>query len=95
MKNALILAAGLAVAAPAAFAADSMVFDIDSISCRALLRMSPEDRDFTLIYMHGYKAGSAGTRKADVDAIAKLTDTVLDSCIGHPDDMVVSVFEAK
>lgn len=93
MKKSLIVAAGLAAFAPAAFADDKVVVEIDNIKCRDLLHMGGTEREYTLVYVHGFLNGILGKRKVEAEAMAALTDEVVDACIADPEGTVYAALE--
>ncbi|WP_121063477.1 HdeA/HdeB family chaperone [Chachezhania antarctica] len=93
MNKALILAAGVALAATAATAQDTVTVDIDDITCRDLLHMGGTEREYTMVYAHGFLNGLNGKRKAEAAAMAALTDEVVDACIADPEGTVFGALE--
>lgn len=95
----LKLLAGAFLLAATAFGSDAIAADpdikinIDSVTCRDMLRKGGEERDFTIVFMHGFMSGKKGDLVFDAPALTEATDKVLDACINNPDATVLSVFE--
>lgn len=94
-NRALVLAAAMtSLAIWPAYAQDQGVkVNIDQVSCREMLKMTSDERDFTMIFLHGFMSGKKGQIEFDGPALTEATDQVLDACIGSPDDSLLSVFE--
>ena len=70
-----------------------VTYKIDEMTCRDLLRMSGDSRDFTLIFMHGFMSGKKSELVFDAVRLTEATDKVIDICIGNPDGKLLSAFE--
>jgi hypothetical protein len=66
---------------------------LDQLDCRTLLRISGDDRSYTLLYLHGFVSGKTGQLRLDVQTMSEVTDRVLDHCIDNPSDKLLPVFE--
>ena len=90
----MVLSLGLALAGPSAADAQAEVIrlNIDQISCRDILTMGGEERDFALIFLHGFVSGQNGEMLFDGPVLTEATDTILDRCISTPDASALSVF---
>ena len=66
---------------------------LDEETCRDLLQMSGESRDFTMIFMHGFMSGKKNELLFDGPTLTAATDVVIDHCINNPDDKLMSAFE--
>ena len=66
---------------------------IGELECRTLLRLSGEERDFTLLYLHGFVSGRSNQQLLPVKELAEATDRLLDRCIDKPSDKVLTVLE--
>jgi hypothetical protein len=66
---------------------------LNDLECRALLRLSGEERDFTLLYLHGFVSGRANQLLLPVKELAEATDRLIDGCIDKPSAKVLSVLE--
>lgn len=89
---ALIAALPLAAAETPADAAPSL--DVEAMTCRALLQTGGNERDLLLAFLHGYAAAKAGTGAPGLEAMATLTDQVIDRCIDAPNQRVLDAFQA-
>lgn len=67
--------------------------EVDKISCREMLKMPGDEREFTLIFMHGFTNGKKGELLFDGPALTEDTDQILDACIDGPDETLLAVFE--
>jgi len=88
----LLLGLGVPLTAPAQD--EGITIEIDRMTCREMLRMGGEERDFTLIFLHGFVSGRQNALVFDGPALTAATDRILDACIGDPDASLLSVFEA-
>ncbi|MXN66930.1 hypothetical protein GR183_18610 [Stappia sp. GBMRC 2046] len=78
----------------AAYAQDEAIkVEVDKITCREMLKMASDEREFTLIFMHGFISGKKGELLFDGPALTEDTDQILDACIGGPDETLLAVFE--
>jgi hypothetical protein len=66
---------------------------LGELECRTLLRLSGEERDFTLLYLHGFVSGRANQQLLPVKDLAEATDRLLDHCIDRPSDKALVVLE--
>lgn len=73
--------------------ADGMM-QIDAFTCRDLLIRSGDEREFVIIFMHGYMSGRMSEMTFDAPALTLATDAVIDGCISDPDASLLSVFES-
>lgn len=97
----LVLAAGFAMfsglapawAQSAAPAAQGKQAPIGELDCRTLLRLGGEERDFTILYFHGFVSGRSNLQLLPVQELAEATDKVIEHCIDKPGDKVLAVFE--
>ena len=85
---------GSAVAAEEA-AAKKMdaTYKIDEMTCREMLKMGGDARDFTLIFMHGFMSGKKSELLFDPVPLTEATDKVIDGCIDNPNHKLLQVFE--
>lgn len=98
LKGALLLGSllMLGMQAPAwSQSADEEDTDIDlaTLSCRTLLKMDNEDREFTLVFFHGLISGRQEEMIFRAQALAEATDQIVDQCIDNPDEPLLTVFE--
>ena len=68
---------------------------LDQLDCRTLLRISGDDRSYTLLYLHGFVSGKTGQLRLDVQTMSEVTDRVIDHCIDNPSDKLLPVFEKQ
>ncbi|MCU0809849.1 MAG: HdeA family protein [Thiobacillaceae bacterium] len=66
---------------------------IDQLDCRTLLRLGGDDRDYTLLYFHGFVSGKNNQTRLEIEDMAMATDQVVEHCIDHPKDNLLPVFE--
>lgn len=66
---------------------------LDQLECRTLLRLSGDERAYTLLYFHGFVSGKTGQLQLNVDTMSEVTDRVVDHCIDHPGAKLLPVFE--
>lgn len=69
------------------------VIELQTITCREMLKSEYEERADTLIYMHGYLSGKKGQTTINAPVLADVTNRVLDTCINNPERTLLSVFE--
>ena len=74
---------------------EGVVVDLNTQTCRTLLRMTGDERDFTVIFYQGFISGMKNETLFNGPELSKDTDQVIDYCIDHPDDALLKVFEAK
>ena len=99
MKKSFFLSAGLAAmcfatglsAVQLAHAQESSVRDINSIVCRDIVRMSGDDRDIAMAFLHGYVLGTSGNGEFEVEVLYAASDSFIEHCLDNPDDVAVDV----
>ena len=69
------------------------LIDLQTMTCREMLKSEYEDRANTLIFMHGYLSGQKGETTVNTSVLADVTDRILDTCIDNPEGTLLSVFE--
>lgn len=67
--------------------------DLTKLTCRTLLQLSGDDRTITLAFYHGLISGKNSEMVIERTVLSKVTDDVIDYCIDHPQDTLLSVFE--
>lgn len=72
---------------------NSYSVDFSKIDCSTLLKMDGDERDYTVIFFQGFMSGRNNNMIVDESVFAKATDNVIDYCVNHPEDTVISVFE--
>ncbi|MGB5631681.1 MAG: HdeA/HdeB family chaperone [Waterburya sp.] len=71
------------------------IIELQTMTCREVLKSDGEDRANTLIFMHGYISGKQGDATINPPMLADVTDQILDTCINNPEQTLLSVFEAS
>lgn len=71
------------------------VIELQTMTCREVLKSDGEDRDNIMIFMHGYISGKKGETTVDAPVLADVTSQILDTCIDNPNQTLFSVFEAS
>lgn len=66
---------------------------LDNLDCRTLLRLSGDERAFTLLYLHGFVSGRRNQLTLSTDSMAETTDRIVEHCIDKPGDKLLAVFE--
>lgn len=100
MKQSLILSAGLfaatCVMSLAAIGAiqpshadEDGMRTVDSYTCRDVMRMSGDDRDIAVAFLHGYVLGSSGDTEFDPEDLFAATDMFIEFCLDNPDEASV------
>ena len=67
--------------------------DISEIDCRLMLQMTSEEREFTLLYFHGFMSGQANDTSLNDLELGQATDEIVNTCIDNPENSLISVFE--
>jgi hypothetical protein len=88
---ALPISAARAQGAPAPDAPRQVA--IGELDCRTLLRLGGEERDFTILYLHGFVSGRTNQQLLPVKDLAEATDRLIDRCIDKPAEKVLGVLE--
>lgn len=66
---------------------------INELECRTLLRLSGDERDFTLLYLHGFVSGRKNQLLLPIVDLSLATDKLIDRCIENPKDKALAVLE--
>ena len=66
---------------------------LDQLECRTLLKLGGDERDYTLLYLHGFVSGKNGELNVPTQALAEATDRVIEHFIDRPGDKLLQVFE--
>ena len=69
--------------------------DVGDATCRDVLTLSGEEKDFVIVFLHGYVLGTTGATSYNTDALADITDAFLDSCIDRPEESALAVMRAE
>jgi hypothetical protein len=72
---------------------NSSNINLESITCRSLLRQGDADREATIAYFHGFMSGKNNELSADTLALGETSDQIIEHCIDNPDDSLLQVFE--
>lgn len=72
-----------------------VVIDLNTVDCRRLLKMTGDERDFTLTFFHGLISGIKQDMIFNAPVLAEATDQVINHCIDNPNDTLLKVFKAK
>ncbi len=80
---------------PEAAGANEDIIDLQTMTCREVLKSDGEDRDNLMIFMHGYFSGKKGETTVDAPVLADVTNQILDTCIDSPNQTLISVFETS
>lgn len=67
--------------------------DLSKISCREVLKMPGEDKQFTFVFFHGLITGKNKQMTIDRIALREATDKITDYCIENPKASLMSAFE--
>jgi hypothetical protein len=74
------------------FAQDTPVLDVGTVDCRTLLKMDESEKDFTLVFLHGFMSGKAGNTIFEGPAFGAATDAIVEECIDNPSAKLLDVF---
>ncbi len=72
---------------------ESDVVDLQTLTCRDLLKSEGEDRANLIIFMHAFINGKTNNPTIDAPLLAEATNTIVDTCIDNPDSALLGVFE--
>ena len=72
---------------------ESDVIDLQTLTCRELLKSEGENRANLIIFMHAFINGKTNNTKIDAPVLAEATDKIVDTCIDNPDSQLLGVFE--
>jgi hypothetical protein len=67
--------------------------DLTKLDCRTLLQMNGDERNLTLAFYHGLISGKNDEMVIERTNLSQVTDNVIDYCIDHPQDTIISVFK--
>jgi hypothetical protein len=60
-----------------------------------MLKMNNEEKEFTLLYFHGFKSGKDGQMTFNGPEFTAATDAIMDYCIDNPSKSLLEAFEEK
>ena len=86
---AMTLALGAAATAPAHAQEEPAARDINDITCRDVIRMSGDDRDIAVAFLHGYILGDGDSTEFIVEELYLATDLFIEYCLDNTDDVAV------
>jgi hypothetical protein len=66
--------------------------DLTALDCRTFLQMEGDNRNNTVLFLHGYVSGQAKQTKIELAPISEATDRIVNQCIDKPSDNLLSVF---
>ncbi len=69
------------------------IIELQTMTCREVLKSGGEDRANTFVFMHGYLSGQKGETTINTPVLADITEQILDTCIDNPDRTLITVFE--
>ena len=88
------LASALFVGASASLAEEpSTQKDLNEFLCKDVMRLSGNEREYSLAFVHGYRLGKKGTTQYEIEALAAITDKFIDHCLDNPGDKALEAFE--
>ena len=90
--SALAAAAFLSTPAISQRAPIMSTVDLTTLDCRTFLQMEGDNRNNTLLFLHGYVSGQAKQTKIDLGPVAESTDRIINQCIDKPSDNLLAVF---
>jgi hypothetical protein len=86
-----VFLAGSLVVGPA-LATEKTDVNLGELDCRALLQMNGDDEQSTVVFLHGYASGKAGTTAVNIPALTEATDKIRSHCIDNPSDKLLDLF---
>jgi hypothetical protein len=84
-----LFAGGLAVAAEE----PPTQTDLKEFMCKDVMRLSGNEREYALAFVHGYRLGKMNTTQYQIEALAEITDKFIDHCLDNPNDNALAAFE--
>lgn len=72
---------------------ESDVVDLQTLTCRELLKSEGDNRANLVIFMHAFVNGKTNNTTIDAPALAESTNAIVDTCIDNPDSQLLGVFE--
>ena len=88
----LIAAAALSAPAVSQGTPAMSTVDLTTLDCRTFLQMEGDNRNNTLLFLHGYVSGQAKQTKIELAPISESTDRIINQCIDKPSDNLLAVF---
>ena len=89
------VATGILIAGATAAAAQEteVKIKIDELTCREMLKMGAQEREFTMVFMHGLISGAQNEMVFDAPVLTAASDAVLNACIDNPDATLLGTFK--
>lgn len=66
--------------------------DLATLDCRTFLQMEGDNRENTILFLHGYVSGQAKQTRIELGPISEATDRIVNECIDKPAGNLLSVF---
>ncbi|HRD88988.1 MAG TPA: HdeA/HdeB family chaperone [Accumulibacter sp.] len=66
---------------------------LNSFLCKDVMRLSGDDRDISISFMHGYILGKKNATDFVVNALGEASDKFMEYCLDHPTDMALQSME--
>jgi hypothetical protein len=66
--------------------------DLATLDCRTFLQMEGDNRNNTVLFLHGYVSGQAKQTRIELGPVAEATDRIINQCIDKPSDNLLAVF---
>lgn len=60
--------------------------NLGSFFCKDVMRLSGDERDMALSFMHGYYLGKKGVTEYVAGTLGKASDDFMEYCLDHPND---------
>jgi len=67
--------------------------DLKGFTCKDVMILSGEERDMSIVFVHGYMLGKNNTTQYEFDKLARITDAFLNYCLDHPAENALASFE--
>jgi hypothetical protein len=92
MTGALVAAISLPAPASSQNPPAMSAVDLATLDCRTFLQMEGDNRNNTVLFLHGYVSGQAKQMKIELAPISAATDRIINQCIDKPSDNLLAVF---
>jgi hypothetical protein len=66
--------------------------DLATLDCRTFLQMEGDNRNNTVLFLHGYVSGQGKQTKIELGPISEATDRIINECIDKPAGNLLAVF---
>lgn len=74
-----------------ATAQEDNVKNINSFTCKVIIRANDFDQDAAIAFMHGYLLGKSGKETFDSEKLGLASDTFIDTCLDNPNSIAIEV----